>query len=58
MPQVARWLLLASSAAAQGCSEPARVLGDACKPDVTITVLATTPPEFQWAPAVMPGGRL
>ncbi len=51
MPQIARSLQWSLAVSTLGCSEPATVIGNACAPEVTITVVATAPPEFRWAPA-------
>jgi hypothetical protein len=36
---------------ALGCSDAATVIGNACEPEVALTVGATAPPEFTWVPA-------
>ena len=51
MPHIARRLLWCTTLGALGCDEPAALVGNACKPEVAFTVVATSPPEFRWTPA-------
>jgi hypothetical protein len=51
MVQLARLALFGSSIGILGCSEPATLIGNACKPGVTPTVSQSAPAEFQWTPA-------
>jgi hypothetical protein len=50
MPQLVRAALWSMSVGLAACSEPATLVGNACRAEVTPTASQSAPPEFRWTP--------